>query len=152
MRSDKCPFCGAERARDDKFCKACGARLRERGGVGPRSSVARLLGGFLTLFPGFARPKVIGAVLAMMLMAVGPPKLVLDAMRAMDLAGFVLLPVLLLLIGCGLLEYWAALCWTIYGSVCNPIDALSDFDAKRWAVLMTVGLLPLAGLLVLLSA
>jgi hypothetical protein len=91
---------------------------------------------FLDLFPGLIRPLVLIMSLLMLPVAVvvcwlGFFILTLGAI----FAGFATA-------GFGLIIYWSALAWIIYGYICLPSEALAEFDSRKWTAFLLLALAP----------
>jgi len=50
----------------------------------------------------------------------------------------------LFIAGFGMVIYWSAVAWLIYGYVCLPSEALAEFDSRQWSVMLLLGLAPVA--------
>jgi hypothetical protein len=97
-----------------------------------------LLYGFLDTFPGLVRPVVLVMFLISLPVAAGIVWLgfTLIAFGGI-ISGFAIA-------GFGMVVYWAGLSWLIYGYVCLPSEAMAEFDARRWSVMLVLGLGPVA--------
>ncbi|MFP4026467.1 MAG: zinc-ribbon domain-containing protein [Candidatus Brocadiia bacterium] len=140
-----CPKCGEVYPDSASFCKRCGAELEEDGGVfrtepdEEEETIALWQRGliyFFELFPGLARPTVILAAAATFVLAAVAISL-----------GFFLLTLHVIFasfaIGAGgVMLYWTALSWLLYGYICLPVEAMSEFEGKHWTVLFLASILP----------
>jgi hypothetical protein len=91
---------------------------------------------FLDLFPGLIRPVVLIMSLLMLPVAavvcwLGFFILTLGAI----FAGFATA-------GFGLIIYWSALAWIIYGYISLPSEALAEFDSRKWTAFLLLALAP----------
>jgi hypothetical protein len=51
----------------------------------------------------------------------------------------------------GLIVYWSGWSWLLFGFLCTPAEAMSEFDGKKWTVLAVVTAIPILGLIALPS-
>jgi hypothetical protein len=94
---------------------------------------------FLELFPGLVRPSVLVMSILMVPIAgfvswLGFFLLTLGGL----IAGF-------MIAGFGLVIYWTALSWIIYGYICLPSEALAEFEGAQWTVFLLLGFAPIVG-------
>jgi len=155
MGKRRCPACGAPVGEGAQFCAQCGADLRagmaggssfrveeERGPAAP----LRALLWMLEIFPGLFSPKclicslltLIGAALvvglAVFIIALGA------VISGLFIAGF------------GMVMYWSAVSWILYGYVTLPSEAMAEFDGKKWTVFLLATFLPIAAFFWYLNA
>jgi hypothetical protein len=161
MRPLTCPQCGAEHPTGAATCASCGGRLgapkldrlladASRGGdepeaVEPRGALGALLR-LLNLVPGLAQPKVLILTL-----------LALPVAGAVTWLGFFIAalggPIAGVMIGgFGLVIYWTAVSWVVYGWICLPSEALAEFNSAQWTVFAVLALAPIAVGLALFQA
>jgi hypothetical protein len=156
MVQTKCPFCGAERGPDTKFCTECGSRLgapsigrplpqppqeEEQEVVG----AARLLQWFMEYFPGIFRPKVLVLSILALVVALGVGILAL----VMALLGAVI-PAMFIG-GSAMVIYWTAVSWLLLGDLCMPSEALAEFNGTHWLIFALLAAAPVVGTLIWFS-
>jgi len=137
----KCPKCGAVGSEADTFCGSCGTPLalvsvpqkrppreEEPYGGGP-------LLWFLDLFPGLLSPKVLAFSLIAMAMSLVAFWLAAFFIQFMVISAFAIG-------GGGVIIYWCALCWLLYGYVVVPVEAMSEFRGKHWMAFVLLTLIP----------
>jgi hypothetical protein len=134
-----CPECGARCAQNHAFCTQCGAPLdAEDDG----DTVGGLLYAFLDFFPGLVRPVVLvcsGLVLLLSIVVAWLGLLVFSLGAVF--AG-------LSMIGFGLMMYTTAFIWVMYGYVCLPAEALTEFDGAKWMVVFLIAIAPVVYLFI----
>jgi hypothetical protein len=54
--------------------------------------------------------------------------------------------------GGGVLLYWTAWCWLLFGEVVVPVEAMSEFQGRHWMVLALVTFVPMGILIWLMAA
>lgn len=152
-----CPECGCGRLPETMLCLRCGARLPE---VQREESAevaelkrpgSRAFNWLVDLVPGVFVPQV----LAYSLLACGAG--IFGGQLALGIFSSVwqmipyltpfILPVYALLAFISASAYVSGVTWLLYGKVCSPFDAFSDFRAKHW--LLFAVLLALAARVVL---
>jgi hypothetical protein len=141
MTNAPCPHCGERCAAGDSYCTQCGARLPvedDGNGLRLRAYLVAAAYWFLDLAPGLVRPVVLimSAIAILIAAAIGGLALYMGVLGAVISA--------CLIGGFGMLIYWTALSWVLYGDVVMPSEALSEFRAKHWWALVMLTLTPLA--------
>ena len=141
----KCPDCKILWQDSDERCRRCGrplgdeCRLTEptdEPEAGPGTARLALLW-VLELFPGLASLKVI--ICSLLAFAVGAVGFALGAwLLAMGAALTAFAAG-----GGGVILYWTAWSWILYGAVCSPVEALADLNSRQWFVLMLVTVVPM---------
>jgi len=145
----QCPKCERLWGEDEHFCGLCGTRLitlksdEPEEEEEPESAARAALLWFLEVFPGFARPMVLMASIAMFVLA-----LIAFALTFMMLGFQVYITAVFVGSG-GVVIYWTAFSWMMYGYVCTPVEAMSEFRGVHWFVLLLATLIP-GGLFLLL--
>jgi hypothetical protein len=140
-----CPHCGSPVAAGVKFCTSCGERVpartpeprryEEPSEPGPLLYAALW---FLDLFPGLVRPGVV--ICSAVALAIAGGLFVLAGWIFMLGAVFSAF-----FIGAAaVIVYWAALCWLMHGQVVLPVEALIDFDGRKWWAFILLTLTPVA--------
>ena len=135
----QCPQCGTRWTKNDRFCGECGADLQNplqpESGDKPRRPPAALVW-VLELIPGIMRPMVI------VMSIVG----VLVAGAAFWMASFLFTMGGLLsafsIGGAGMILYWTAWSWLLYGYICNPVEAMAEFQSRHWVALFLATVVP----------
>ena len=134
----RCPRCRKSWGDTDRFCGDCGARLDQPGRVRPKEPPppGAPVVWLLETFPGLARPMVlVCSILA-----------VLAAFVAFGLAMVMLsMGVLITAFAAGaggMIIYWTALGWILYGYLCHPVEALSEFQGRHWMVFLVATTIP----------
>ncbi len=142
MTENVCAKCGSPNMSSSKFCARCGAPLaaarRAREEQKRPFFLLRVLLWFLNLCPGLVRPKVV----------------ILFALAMPIAAGLGYLGVFLLMLGAvfsggavaafGLVVYWTAWTWVLFGDTCFPSEALAEFDSIRWLLMVLLTVTPIA--------
>ena len=91
---------------------------------------------FLDIFPGLMHPTVIiFALLAVALAAVG----IYMAVFFLEFGAFIFV---FFIGGAAVLVYWAAMCWLLSGSLCTPVEAMSEFDGRHWLAFILLTAIP----------
>ena len=145
MAGKVCAKCGSPNMTSARFCARCGAKLRVEPAPKPvgrqeeRPAALLLLGYFLVgLFPGLLRPKVIicSAIVLVLAAAVAGLGLFLIGLGALLTGGWIA--------ACGLILYWSAVAWMLYGEVCLLSEALAEFGPPQWLAMLVSSLVPMA--------
>jgi hypothetical protein len=156
MSKIRCPQCNAECDPGEPSCPACGRYLgvRRREPVVPpepdpdedeRFGIPRPVWWLMNMFPGVFAPTVlimsiVAVVVAGMLTWLALFMLVLGA----AFAGFA--------IGAaGMICYWAAIAWLMYGALAAPSEVLSEFDSTKWTVFILLAMLPVVGTAIIIG-
>lgn len=146
-----CSRCGARCDAGEPRCPSCGGYLgarppRPRLNAPAEEARRGPFFWFLDLFPGLVRPRVLIMSLVALPVAAGLVGLGLalfsigGVFAGMAVAAF------------GMVTYWAAVAWLIYGYVCLPGEALSEFDGTRWMVFALLASAPMVALFAWLAA
>lgn len=144
MAGIKCPQCAFMCKPYDNFCQQCGTALRDRSDFRPprrrREEPETLLPGpvmwFLDTFPGLMHPTVIlFTLLAVVLSAVG----IYMAVFYLELGALIFV---FFIGGAAVLLYWAAMCWLLSGSLCTPVEAMTEFTGKHWLAFILLTAIP----------
>ncbi len=144
----QCQNCGSLWGDDSRFCGDCGTPLRS---AAPRREVAGAgvpapLLWLMDLCPGAFKPLVLIASLAA----------IAFALMALWLAVFILQMGAMIsafaIGGAGVMVYWTALGWLLYGYICVPVEAMCEFQSKHWMALVMASVVPAALFLMLMKA
>jgi hypothetical protein len=142
MAGKVCGKCDSPNMSTARFCARCGAPLAgapsAQGEEAPPGAPLRVLMWFLELFPGLVRPSVVIPFVLAMPLAAGLGYLGFFLLSMGGLFGGVAIAAF------GLVVYWAAWTWMIYGYVCMPAEALAEFDGKRWLLFVLASVVPAA--------
>ncbi len=143
----KCPNCGTLWQESDRFCSRCGAPLGKKPPLpspAPRRAAEEPLGPgmrallwLLELVPGIISPTVIVcSILALAMSGV-------CFWTALMLLQFHVIFATFAAGAGGVLLYWTALCWMLYGHVYTPVEAMAEFRSKHWMVLVGMTVAPI---------
>jgi hypothetical protein len=94
---------------------------------------------FMNMFPGLFSPSVIiMSVIALAAAGVLAWLSLLMFVFGAAFAGF--------LIGAAaMICYWAVITWLMYGVLCAPSEALSEFNSAQWTIFALLAMLPVVG-------
>ncbi|MDP6107288.1 MAG: hypothetical protein QGI33_02490 [Candidatus Brocadiia bacterium] len=145
--SRKCQNCRTLWQESDRFCGRCGAPLDKKPPLrspAPRAPAEESLGTgmrmllwLLELVPGVISPTVIVCSILTLGMSGG------CFCTALMLLQFHLIFATFAAGAGGVLLYWTALCWMLYGHVCAPVEAMAEFQSKHWMVLVGMTVAPI---------
>jgi hypothetical protein len=91
---------------------------------------------FLDIFPGLLHPMVIlFTLLAVGLSAVG-------IYMAVFYLGMGATIFVFFIGGAAVLVYWAAMCWLLSGSLCTPVEAMTEFTGRHWLAFILLTAIP----------
>lgn len=143
MPSKKCPKCNSLWGERDYFCGLCGARLvviREEAEEvveeKPDSAPRLALMWILETFPGLVQIKVVLASIAIFVLAL------VSFALAFFMLGFQVYVTACFIGAGGVILYWTGLSWIMYGYVCSPIEAMTEFQSRHWIVLVMATVIP----------
>ena len=140
----RCPKCETIWPDGEGFCGQCGARLelavaaesQEEETHEPAEHARAAALWFLELLPGLLSPAVLIASLGGLLVAL----VVLWFALFVLAMGAVLTA--FAIGGAAVLLYWTSLGWLLYGALCSPVEALSEFKNRHWWAFIMANALP----------
>jgi len=141
MASKYCPKCGTSQDDEDVFCTRCGSTLIKRRGGNANDEQQPGAAGALFLLvadlcPGVFRPVVlISSILAiccsLVAFALAAWMATMGVMITMFAVG-----------GGGVVIYWTALSWLLYGYIVVPVEAMAEFRGKHWMAFLLATSVP----------
>lgn len=138
-----CGTCGARNELNATRCAECGASLKRKRKPPAKATRKKAAEGgillrVLDLVPGLVRTRTLIAMAGMMALAAGLGVLALAFLQ------YNALPATLLIGMLAMLCYCTAVIWMLYGYVCLPSEAIIEFDAARWLLLIALTVVPIA--------